>query len=492
MSEPIRISRRAVLGGALVGGAAFGLPAGSASAAAARNAQVRAAKKVKKPGPGTLPYPDLAPGTDTIPEIQHIVAVMMENHTYDSVLGMLDVPTVPNAGFTLDASGQPTNSNPWPKSQTVFPAPGKDAVLTAFPMATACQLDNGKSGSLGTAYPWNTWPASHTSYAGGKMDGFVKSQSGPVSMGYYDSDFLPFVNSLAATFPVCTNFFSSVLSQTYPNRRYFMAGTSNGLLNDTLKTDVPANGTIFEALNTYGISWRNYYVDGSLPSILIWTYLSGKEYTDIYNTTNVPTMDQFFSDAANSHLPAYSMIDPNFGDSSEEDPQDVQNGDYFLSTIINAVMASPQWENTLLVWTYDEGGGYYDHVPPPKAVKPDDVPPDFSPGDPGGAVFDRYGFRVPSGIVSPYAIPGYASTVTHDFTSILKLIETKWNLPALTYRDAQADDLLDSIDLTSEPAFLTPPTLATAINPGDPATTDEACQAEEPIQIPPPGYVTTR
>ncbi len=487
MSEPIRISRRAVLGGALIGGAAIGLPAGSASAAAVRSAKIRA-KTAKKPGPGSLPNPALPPGTDTIPEITTIIAVMMENHTYDSVLGMLDVPTVPDAGFTLDGNGLPTNSNPWPKSQTVFPPPGKDAVLKAFPMATACQLDNGKmTGS--TAYPWNTWAASHTSYAGGKMDGFVKSQSGPVAMGYYDSDFLPYVNSLAATFPVCTNFFSSLMSQTYPNRRYFMAGTSNGLLNDTLQADVPANGTIFEALNAHDISWRNYYVEGSDPSILIWLYLAGK--SDIYNDTNVVTMDQFYSDAANGTLPSYCMVDPDFADSSEEDPQDVQNGDYFLSQVINAVMASPQWESTLLVWTYDEGGGYYDHVPPPKAVKPDDVLPVFAAGDPGGPVFKRYGFRVPSGIVSPYAIPGYASTVTHDFTSILKLIETKWNLPALTYRDAAADDLLDSVDFTSEPAFLTPPTLATAIDPGDPAATDAACQAEEPIQIPPPGYTTT-
>jgi phospholipase C len=484
MSDPIRISRRAVLGGALLGGAAIGLPAGAAGAST-RAAQVRAAAKAKKPGPGTLPNPSVAPGTDTIPEITTIVAVMMENHTYDSVLGMLNVPSVPNAGFALGANGQPTNSNPWPKSQTVFPPPGKDAVLKAFPMPTACQLDNGlATGS--TAYPWNTWAAGHTSYAGGKMDGFVKSQSGPVSMGYYDSDFLPFVNSLAANFPVCTNFFSSVMAQTYPNRRYFMAGTSLGNINDVLNSDRPPNGTIFETLNTYDITWANYY--SNTPSSDIWLYLLEDGIT---NSNNQLSMSDFYSDAAAGTLPNYCMVDPNFEDSSEEDPQDVQNGDYFLSQVINAVMSSPQWESTLLVWTYDEGGGYYDHVPPPKAVKPDHVPPVLASGDPSGAVFNRYGFRVPSGIVSPYAIPGYASTVTHDFTSILKLIETKWNLPALTYRDAQADDLLDSIDL-SNPAFLTPPTLATAINPGDPASTDAACAAEEPIQIPPPGYVTTR
>jgi phospholipase C len=391
----------------------------------------------------------------------------MENHTYDSVLGMLPR----GGGFTLGEGGQPTNANPWPKKSTT-PPPIKNAVLNAFPMPTPCQLD---------AHPYNTWEAGHASFAGGKMDGFVKSQSGPVSMGYYDATFLPFVNSLATTFPVCNQFFSSVMAQTYPNRRFFMGGTSLGLIADNLNEDVPPNGTIFEALNKYGISWKNYYSDN--PSALIWTYLL--EQPDVLS--NLVGIDQFFTDAAAGTLPAYSMVDPNFDNSSEEDPQDVQFGDQFLAQVVNAVMASPQWPTTLLVWTYDEGGGYYDHVPPPKAVKPDAVAPILAPTDPPGAVFNRYGFRVPSGIVSPFAKPDYVSDVVHDFTSVLKLIETKWNLPALTYRDAAADNLLDSVDFESAPAFLTPPTLAAAIDP----TLDETCLSTGPGTIPPPSYVTT-
>lgn len=111
--------------------------------------------------------------------------------------------------------------------------------------------------------------------------------------------------------------------------------------------------------------------------------------------------------------------------------------------------------------------------------------PILAPTDPSGDPFTRYGFRVPSGIVSPYAIPGYVSEVDHDFTSILKLIETKWNLPAFTYRDAAADNLLDSVDFDSPPAFLTPPTLAAPIDP----TLDDGCQESGPGTIPPPGYV---
>jgi phospholipase C len=159
-----------------------------------------------------------------------------------------------------------------------------------------------------------------------------------------------------------------------------------------------------------------------------------------------------------------------------------------LSQIVNAVMASPQWPHTMLVWTYDEGGGYYDHVPPPKAIRPDDRRPirRRHQEQPPGTPFDRYGFRVPSGVVSPYAKPGYVSSVVYDHTSILKLIETKWNLPALTYRDANAANLLDTVDLSS-PAFLTPPTLAA---PADP-TVLQGCLATGPGTIPPPQYVTT-
>jgi phospholipase C len=466
MTDPRHLSRRTLLGGALAGGAMAGAAAIGLSSETA-SATVR--PRSKKPGPGDLPNPSAPAGSDQLPEITTIVAVMMENHTYDSLLGMLPG----GGGFTLGGDGNPVETNPWPKSAATGPPPFKNAVVHSFPMPTPCQVD---------AHPYNTWEAGHVSYAGGHMDGFVKSQSGPVSMGYYDSSLMPFINSLAGTFPVCNQFFSSVMAQTYPNRRYFMAGTSYGLLTDVLNSDHPPNGTIFEALNTYGASWKNYYSND--PSSLIWSYLVSEPNI----LPNLVGISEFYTDAAAGTLPSFSLVDPNFGTSSEENPQDVQFGDQFLSQVVNAVMASPQWPNTLLVWTYDEGGGYYDHVKPPRAVKPDAIPPNFAPTDPHADVFGRYGFRVPSGIVSPFARPSYASNVVHDHTSILKLVETKWNLPALTYRDANADNLLDSIDLVDPPAFLTPPTLAAALDP----TLDDGCETTGPGTIPPPAYVTTR
>ena len=117
---------------------------------------------------------------------------------------------------------------------------------------------------------------------------------------------------------------------------------------------------------------------------------------------------------------------------------------------------------------------------------PDSVPPDLAPGDTPGS-FDRYGFRVPAGIVSPYARRNYVSSVVHDHTSVLKLVETKWNLPALTHRDAAADDLLDSLDLTGAPAFLRPPRLAAAADPA----AEAGCLSTGAGTIPPPSAVTT-
>src|SRR5205807_2572793 len=164
------------------------------------------------------------------------------------------------------------------------------------------------------------------------------------------------------------------------------------------------------------------------------------------------SMRHFFADAAGGSLPGFSIVDPSFVDYSEEAPQDIRLGERFAATVIRAVMEGPAWPRTLLIWLYDEHGGYYDHVPPPAAVEPDDVP-GRSPMrrffllrllrftgfakrieaiDAGPARYDRLGFRVPAVIVSPYARPGYVTSQVYDHTSILKLIQRKWNLPPLT------------------------------------------------------------
>ncbi|MDA8269557.1 MAG: alkaline phosphatase family protein [Actinomycetota bacterium] len=444
------VSRRQVLGAMMAAGAAAvtgcGGPGGSA-----RSTVATAVRRA-----GSRPDPRHPVGTDLLPQIDHIVLVVLENHSFDNVLGMLGR----GDGLQRDAAGRPTATNPG--------ADGK--IVHAFAMPTPCQL---------RGRPSQTWNDSHIQYDHGTNQGFVRSASGPVAMGYLTAADLPFTWGLARTFPIGDRYFSSVMAQTYPNRCYLTAGTSLGLVSDAFPAELPPNGTIFELLGRHGISWRNYY--SSLPSAFIWKSLIGRPDID----PNIRPITDLYADAAAGRLPAFSLVDPNFGTSSEEDPQDVQYGDVFLSQVVRSVLHGPRWPRTLLIWTYDEHGGYFDHVPPPAAVRPDRIGPDIAvpPDQPG--TFGRYGFRVPFGIVSPYARPDYVSHVVHDHTSVLKLLETKWNLPALTDRDANADDLLDSLDLVGAPSFLVPPPLPVPANPAS-----SSCETTGPGTIPPPGAVT--
>jgi phospholipase C len=436
----VKISRRQLLGGGLAGAsiALAGCAARSTSSATTRasgasSTTTAPAQNAALRSAGSLPYPDLSPGTVQFPEIEHFVVVMMENHSFDNILGL----NGRGDGFTLGPNGLPTNQNP----------DGHGNYIRAFHMPTECQ----------TRGVGNDWRVTHEAYDGGTCQGFVTSTTAE-AMGYFTSADLPFTCAMAGSFPIADRYFCSAMAQTDPNRRYLIAGTSLGLINDTFPLALPPNGVIFQQFNKHGITWKDYY--STLPTIGVFLPLLGDESL----TPNIVKIDQFYTDAAAGNLPSFSLLEPNYDESSEEDPQDIQFGDQFMGNVVNAVLSSPNWAKTMLIWTYDEHGGYYDHVPPPEAVPPDDIPPDLQPGDPPGG-FDRYGFRVPTGVVSPYARPNFVSHTVYDHTSILKTVEEKWNLPALTRRDANATSLFDMLDLDSDPAFLTPPTLPAAANP---------------------------
>jgi len=411
---------------------------------------------------GRRPDPTKPAGTDLIPEIEHIVILMQENHSYDSYYGMLRR----GDGFTLDAHGKPTATN----------ADAHGNAVRAFHMSNTCQ---GRSVS-------QNWNSMHIQWDDGKMDGFVRSPSGPTAMGYWDGRDIPFYYGLANTFPICDRWFASCFGQTLPNRRFLMCGSALGTIATLpLESDVPKpkNGTMAEALNRHGISWRDYYT--SIPTL----YLFPSVIAD--NDDKLPKIDQFFVDAAAGTLPSVCWVEPNSETETEEDPQDISLGEAYVAKVVNAVMNGPKWSKTLLVLCYDEHGGYYDHVPPPAAIAPDDIKPILRPhpgehldGFPANLPGDytRYGFRVPGFIVSPYARKDYVSHVVHDHTSILSLIEHKWNLPALTNRDGAADNLLDSIDLAGAPAFLTPPRLPAPKN----TTGAPMCTIGQPGPIPNP------
>ncbi|MBV8303862.1 MAG: hypothetical protein JOZ04_06605, partial [Acidimicrobiia bacterium] len=402
---------------------------------------------------------NLPEGVDTLPQIEHIVVVMMENHSFDNYLGMLGR----GDGFTLDAAGRPLATNP----------DGHGNLVHAFHMPTPCQLK---------AKPSQAWNASHVQLGSGDNQGFVISDSGPVAMGYWTGADIPFYYGMARTFPLADRYFASCLAQTFPNRRFLMAASAFGLITDPIpgpNDPPPPTGTIFDRLDAHGISWKNYLVD--IPDVGRFPYvLKG-------NPGKAVPMSQFFVDAAAGTLPTFSLLSPEgLGYASEENPQDIQVGEAYASSVITAALHGRAWDKTFLVWCYDEHGGYYDHVPPPAAVPPDNIKPAIHvpPDQPGG--YDRYGFRVPCVVVSPYARPNYVSHVVHDHTSILKLVETKWNLGAMTYRDANASNLLDMVDLNARPAFADPPTLPL---PGL-VTNPSTCSVTGLGQIPPPGAVT--
>jgi phospholipase C len=447
-----QMSRRHFLGTSAALGAGLVLPTTAWPLDVARRAALRP--------PGSVPDPSLPIGTDTIPQIKHIVIVMMENHSYDNYLGALGR----GDGLAFGPDGKPRNVNP----------DGKGNLIRAFHMPSPCQLESA---------PGQNWDASHTALGTfpGTNDGFVLA-SGPVAMGYFTAEDIPFYYGLASVFPLCDRFFCSVLAQTYPNRRFLLAGSAGGIISTTvgaLTAPEPPNGSILERMNTYNVSWKNYYSDLPGVGVLLDTASNNRDH--------LVGIEQFFDDAASGDLPDVSYVDPGFNNGeSEENDDDIQVGEAFVARVVNAVLQGPAWPDTLLIWTYDEHGGYYDHVHPPRAPVPDDVPPGIEGAPhtlPGG--YDRLGFRVPAVIVSPYARRSYVSHVTHDLTSILKLIETKWNLPALTYRDANASNLLDTLDLDGPPAFLEPPILP---EPGEVAN-PSGCTPGEPGVIPPPDAV---
>jgi len=378
-----------------------------------------------------LPSPEQPAGTDLLPLIEHIVVLMKENHTFDNYFGMLGR----GDGFTLDADGRPVNSNP--------DAAGRP--VTVHHLTSPWQ-------------PWHGldqhWNASHLQWNHGANDGFVRTTNSPLPMGYWTADDLPFYYGLARTFPIGDRYFASCLAQTFPNRRFLQAGTASGLVATRLPNPFepnPPTGTVWDDLDQHHISWVNYFVE--LPEIGLYPRVW------IDHPSNARPMVEFYQDCRAGRLPAISLVTPDLFVISEGETQDVQAGEAFTASVVDAVLHSPAWPRTMLIVVYDEGGGYYDHVPPPAAVAPDDVPPAIHvpPDQPGD--YDRLGFRVPCIVVAPFAKAGHVSHVVYDHTSILKTIQHKWNLPPLARRDAAAADLLDFLDLTGPPAFLQPPPL---------------------------------
>lgn len=422
-------------------------------------------------GPDSLPDPSRPAGTaDPSMPFDHVVIVMQENHSFDSYLGMLSRHGQPLAdGFTFSPTGVPINANPY-----------RGGWVTVQHAPSDCTLNG--SGS-------QSWADTHRQIDGGRMDGFAAT--GVDSMAYWDHTDLPFYYSLAQTFCLANRWFCSAPCQTYPNRRFLQAGTASGIIStDTSNVTVnPANGTIWDRLHQHNISWADYFTEVPTAAIIFETVTK--------YPANMTPIARFYADCAAGTLPAVSMVDSGIGAvdvlasainaqnptllpqgarpaniDQDEENGNLSEGENFVHNVIRAVLESPLWPRILLVWLYDEHGGNYDHVPPPAAIAPDAIPPMLGPGDPPGG-YNMYGPRIPAVVVSGYSRPHAVTNVVHDHTSVLATIEAKWNLPALTFRDANAATLMDFlVPASAGPSFPEPPALAA---PSNEVATQLAC-----------------
>jgi phospholipase C len=412
-----------------------------------------------------------------LPTIQHVVQLMLENRSFDHMLGFLYEDSgnaspagQPFEGLTGTESNHDASGNPVavfkidPTTQGAYFMPGADPG-EGYANTNAQLFGSGTAPSppvaTNTGFVTNFADAiSYDQRSGRSVESGTTANN---IMGVFPPTALPILSGLARGFAVCDHWYSSVPTETFPNRAFACAATSQGHMNDG--TSSYTVQSIFGLLTSRSLSWKIYGYDEE-P-------LTRKNFPD---TTNAPEscfgrFSNFQADAAAGSLPAYSFLEPSWGSTgnSQHPNYDVSLGEQLIQQVYEALRGGPGWNQTLLIITYDEHGGLYDHVPPPSGA----VVPDSSPGE-FGFDFTRFGVRVPAVLVSPLIPAGtvfrvHEGTMPIDHTSVLKTIEVRWGLPALTARDAAAPDLGDALSLatprTDDPlAGVTAPT-STGSNP---------------------------
>jgi phospholipase C len=375
--------------------------------------------------------------------IKHIIFMVQENRSFDDYFGMLGVYRA-SLGFSNNVDGLNLNAAlPNTNGQPVKP----------YHYQTVCTENLSPS-----------WNESHRDADGGKMDGFLQTTTsvpstidptGTRAMGYYDQSDLPYYYAVAARFASSDRWFSPLLANTIPNRLYLFTATSFGnAFPPNSSFEGITQPTIFANLDKAGVSWK-YYYQGSASSAFIQQF-------SIYKTDSakVQPISNYFNDIKNeATLPSVIFIERGSSIGLDEHPDaNIQKGAAGVANIINSLINSPSWSDSVFILTYDEGGGLYDHVLPGREVPPDNTAPILSSTDQPGA-FNQAGFRVPLIVISPWVKPNLVSHTTRDYTSILRLIEDRFNVAHLTLRDANADDMMEFFDFSAGPQLLTPPVL---------------------------------
>jgi phospholipase C len=364
--------------------------------------------------------------------IRHVVIVMKENRSFDHLLGKLhdlgqpDTEAVPSTYFNPDQKGAAVY--PFHATTTCY---GPDPLHQSTSMV-AC-MDNGamdgfvKNAAVGAMGPGGTTTDGH----------FV--------MSYYTDAELPFNYWLAKTFALSDRHFAPMQSGTFGVRNFMMFGTNAGVVDTGISYPPPDTMSIFRALMNAGYTWGAYSDSEPFSGALGWSNsMPGvhtfKNFLDALDAGTLPNVS--FVDAVES----VSDDHPSDGTTAS----DLQVGEAWTKQIYDHAVKSPQWPRMAIIWTYDEAGGFADHVAP--------LPANACAATPSDSPFTALGPRIPLVAISPWARPHYVSHVQHDHTAITRFIETLFDLPALTGRDANSDALFDLFDFSScAPKLMTPP-----------------------------------
>lgn len=374
-------------------------------------------------------------------DILHVVVLMLENRSFDCVFGKLQTKLTGIDGL----SGN--ESNIWQK------APGGPSKIGVWndPTLTSvtATIPDPDPGELYPDIRQQVHGTDGKTPIGGFVDNYMaqpaadKPRDPKAVMHYFTPEQVPVLSQLAYEFGVSDRWFASAPDQTWPNRFFAHTGTAGGYINNEPPRFPYTMPTVFGRLAEKHCTWRVYFHDFPHAATLatLWD--------------DVPTHFRFFNafvtDAAAGNLPTYSFIEPRyFADhvlklipNDMHPPHNIAYGEQLVAQVYNALRSGPKWRQTLLIVTYDEHGGCYDHVVPPKAVPPDNLQPD-------NVVFDQFGVRVPAVIVSPYVRRGSIirppGGTPFDHTSIAATLRKLFGIRPLTARDAAAPDLLGALD----------------------------------------------
>ena len=422
--------------------------------------------------PTPTPTPTPTPPSADITSVNHVVIMIQENRSFDHYFGQMTA--------YRQANGIPINGSPATiedESMGSFSNSG----ITAYHTGSVCTEDLTPDWSE-THRNFN-WENPTAAGPASPMDGFVNlavdiskyaatigiqmaDQNGRRVMGYFDGNELNYYYFMASNFAIDDHFYSPLPSKSPAQRAYLFAATSQGYVHDPGPGKLTAK-TIWQELDAAGVSWKIYSEETNL-----YTYLQDFAY---YNqpgvSAKVVPISQFFTDAAAGNLPGVSYIETGLYDGLSEHtsnfdpanpqqgevPINVQVGAQFAAKIINSVMQGPSWGDSVILFAHDEGGGFFDHVPPmsvpnPDGIKPLDLTSTDVPGD-----FTITAGRVPNMVISPFVKKNFVSHTPMDYTAYLCFIETRWNLPTLTARDAAMPDMTEFFDFANKP-WATPPT----------------------------------